>query len=51
MLKMPSKTVSQCLLLPGDEALPQTSSQNQPPTENLSTITEGHEHAAFNDVP
>jgi hypothetical protein len=31
--------------------LPQTSTQNQPTTQNLSTIAEGLEQAAFHDVP
>jgi hypothetical protein len=25
--------------------------KNQPPTQNLSTIAEGLEHAAFGDIP
>jgi hypothetical protein len=31
--------------------LPQTFAQNQPPTKNLSSITEGLEHVAFGDIP
>jgi hypothetical protein len=31
--------------------LPQTSTKNHPPAQNLSTITEGLENMAFNDVP
>jgi hypothetical protein len=31
--------------------LPQASTPNQPPTQNLSSITEGPEHAAFGDIP
>jgi hypothetical protein len=47
---MSPRRVSQRLLTPGDEALPQTSTHNQPPTQNISTIAEGLEHAAFDDV-
>jgi hypothetical protein len=31
--------------------LPQTSAQNHPPTKNLSSTTEGLEHAGFDDIP
>jgi hypothetical protein len=31
--------------------LPQTFTQNLPPTQNLSTITEGSEHPTFSDIP
>jgi hypothetical protein len=50
-LNMPSRRLSQHLQWPGDEALPHTSAQNQLLTQNLSTITEGLEHATFDDVP
>jgi hypothetical protein len=48
---MPPRRLSQHLQRPGDEALPKTSAQNQLPTQNLSTITEGLEHAVFDGVP
>jgi hypothetical protein len=31
--------------------LPQTSAQTQTPSQNLSTITKGLEHATFDDIP
>jgi hypothetical protein len=31
--------------------LPQTSTQNQSPTQNLLTIPEGLEHTTFDDIP
>jgi MoxR-like ATPase len=31
--------------------LPQASASNQPPTQNLSSIAEGLEHTAFDDIP
>jgi hypothetical protein len=33
-----------------DEDMPQTSTQSQPPTQILSTITKGSEHATFGDI-
>jgi hypothetical protein len=35
----------------GDEAFRQTSTQNKPPTQNLSTNAECIEHAAFGNIP
>jgi hypothetical protein len=48
---MPPRRISQRLSCPGGEALPQTSTQNHLPTQNLSTIAEGLKHTAFDDVP
>jgi hypothetical protein len=49
-LMMSPRRISQRLSQLGDKALPKTSAQNQPPTQNLTTITEGLEHAAFGDI-
>jgi hypothetical protein len=46
---MPPRWFSQCLHPNGD--LPQTSTQNLPPTQILSTITEGSSHLTFSDIP
>jgi hypothetical protein len=46
---MPPRRFSECLHL--DEDLPQTSMQNRPPTQVLSTIAEGSEHPTFGDIP
>jgi hypothetical protein len=48
---MPPRRISQRLSQPGDEALQPAFAQNQPPTQNLSTIIEGLEHATFSDIP
>jgi hypothetical protein len=50
-LTMPPRKICQRLLQPRDEALPQTSAQNQPPTQDLSTRAKSIEHAVFNDIP
>jgi hypothetical protein len=34
-----------------DEDLPQTSTQNHPPTQILSIIAESPEHPTFGDIP
>jgi hypothetical protein len=47
---MPPRRLSQHLSQPGDEALPQPSTENQPPTQNLPSITEGLEHATFTNT-
>jgi hypothetical protein len=46
---MPPRGFSQHLH--SDENLPQTSTQNHPSTQILSTIAEGSEHLTFSDVP
>jgi hypothetical protein len=40
----------QRLSQPGDEVLPQTSAQNHPPIQNLTSIVEGLEHATFDGI-
>jgi hypothetical protein len=46
---MPSRQFSH--RLHPDEDMPQTSTHSQPPTQILSTIAEGLEHATFGDIP
>jgi hypothetical protein len=48
-LMMPSRQFSH--RLHPDEDMPQTSTHSQPPTQILSTIAEGLEHATFGDIP
>jgi hypothetical protein len=49
-MMMPLKRFSQRLSRSGDEALPQTTTQNEPPIQNLPDITEGLGHTAFTDT-
>jgi hypothetical protein len=48
-MTMPPRRMSQHLH--PDKGLSQTSTQDPPPTQILSTIVEGSEHPTFGDIP
>jgi hypothetical protein len=50
-LTMPPRKISQRLSRLGDKALPQTYTQNQPPTQNLSTVVEGQHSRSRVETP